>query len=81
MNVSEITKIASNFLQIGSERDFNDEELIGSAVGVTAEVVAFARDIAMHPETWIDFPIPDHDDFDGNFSSLYPISMFIIDEL
>ncbi|XP_065873121.1 uncharacterized protein [Euphorbia lathyris] len=61
--VSEITKIASNFLQIGSERDFNDEDLVGSAIGVTEEVVFFARDAAMHPETWLDFPVPD-DDFD-----------------
>ncbi|WCJ31481.1 BSD domain-containing protein [Euphorbia peplus] len=54
--VSEITKIASNFLQIGSDTD-------GTAVGVTEEVVFFARDVAMHPETWLDFPVPD-DDFD-----------------
>ncbi|XP_015578542.1 uncharacterized protein LOC8283393 isoform X2 [Ricinus communis] len=63
VNVSEITKIASNFLQIGPESDINDEDLIGNAVGVTEEVVAFARDIATHPETWLDFPIPDDDVF------------------
>lgn len=36
-------------------------------VGVTEEVVAFARNLAMHPETWLDFPLPDDpdsDDFD-----------------
>ncbi|KAF2295614.1 hypothetical protein GH714_033307 [Hevea brasiliensis] len=64
VNVSEISKIASNFLQIGSEKDFTDEDLVGSAVGVTEEVIAFARDIAMHPETWLDFPVPDDEDFD-----------------
>ncbi|KAL6993876.1 hypothetical protein U1Q18_011987 [Sarracenia purpurea var. burkii] len=64
--VSEFTKIASNFLQLGSE-----QEGFGSgatAVGVTEEVVAFARDIAMHPETWMDFPLPDDDDGDFDMS-------------
>lgn len=56
--MSEITKIASNFLQLGSEE-------IGDAVGVTEEVLVFARNIAMHPETWLDFPLPDDEDPDG----------------
>uniref|UniRef100_A0A5B6YIF3 BSD domain-containing protein n=1 Tax=Davidia involucrata TaxID=16924 RepID=A0A5B6YIF3_DAVIN len=58
--VSEITKIASNFLQLGSEQEGYDSA--GGAVGVTEEVVAFVRDIAMHPETWLDFPLPDDED-------------------
>ena len=58
--VSEITKIASNFLQLGSE-----EIDIGDAIGVTEEVVTFARNIAMHPETWLDFPLPHDEDSDG----------------
>ena len=57
--MSEITKIASNFLQLGSEEE------IGDAVGVTEEVLAFARNISMHPETWLDFPLPDDGDSDG----------------
>ncbi|GMY11939.1 BSD domain containing protein [Fagus crenata] len=57
--VSEITKIASNFLQLGSE-----EIDIGDAIGVTEEVVTFARNIAMHPETWLDFPLPHDEDSD-----------------
>ncbi|CAL1371982.1 unnamed protein product [Linum trigynum] len=64
MAVSEITKIASNFLQFASEGDVNDADLIGSAVGVTEEAVAFARDVSMHPETWLDFPLPEDDDFE-----------------
>ncbi|XP_077217456.1 uncharacterized protein LOC143851844 [Tasmannia lanceolata] len=61
--VSEISKIASSFLPFGSE-----EEGLGDAVGVTDEVLAFARNISMHPETWLDFPLfvddEDSDDFD-----------------
>ncbi|PSS36015.1 SWI/SNF complex subunit like [Actinidia chinensis var. chinensis] len=59
--VWEFTKIASNFLQFGAEEE-------GGAVGVTDEVVAFARDVAMHPETWMDFPLPEGgDDDDDDF--------------
>ncbi|PIA29470.1 hypothetical protein AQUCO_06000075v1 [Aquilegia coerulea] len=57
--VNELSKIASNFLPFGSE-----EDLIGNAVGVTKEVLAFARNIAMHPETWLDFPLADDEDSD-----------------
>ncbi|KAI9088926.1 hypothetical protein K1719_029205 [Acacia pycnantha] len=66
--VFEITKIASNFLQFGSEEERSLEEYeLGDVVGVTEEVVAFARNLAMHPETWLDFPLPgdaDSDDFE-----------------
>ncbi|XP_009629349.1 uncharacterized protein [Nicotiana tomentosiformis] len=57
--VSEITKMASNLLQLGPEEE---EEEGRGAVGVTEDVVAFVRDIAMHPETWLDFPLLDDDD-------------------
>jgi len=60
--VWEFTKIASNLLQLGPEGDSVDEGLVGNAVGVTEEVLAFARNIAMHPETWLDFPLPDNED-------------------
>ncbi|MED6130699.1 hypothetical protein PIB30_003277 [Stylosanthes scabra] len=32
------------------------------AVGITEEVLSFAFNIAMHPETWLDFPIDEEDD-------------------
>lgn len=66
MAVSEITKIASNFLQFGSENELLDDYSAGGrAVGVTEEVMAFVRNIAMHPETWLDFPLVDAEDSDG----------------
>lgn len=42
-----------------------EEEEIGEAVGVTEEVLAFAMNIAHHPETWLDFPMEEEDDVDG----------------
>nr|XP_009597843.1 uncharacterized protein LOC104093745 [Nicotiana tomentosiformis] len=41
------------------------EESEGDAVGVTEEVLAFATNIAHHPETWLDFPLADEEEFDG----------------
>ncbi|CAJ1929217.1 unnamed protein product [Sphenostylis stenocarpa] len=61
--VSEFTKIASSFLQLGSQEEYD----LDGVVGVTEDVVAFARSVALHPETWLDFPLPDDadsDDFD-----------------
>ncbi|KAL5181627.1 hypothetical protein HKD37_01G002500 [Glycine soja] len=58
--VSEFTKIASSFLQLGSE----EEHDLDGVLGVTEDVVAFARSVALHPETWLDFPLPDDEDSD-----------------
>ncbi|XP_049405363.1 uncharacterized protein LOC125868831 [Solanum stenotomum] len=64
MAVSEITKMASNLLQLGPEEEEEGKgfDLDKGVVGVTEEVVAFVRDIAMHPETWLDFPLPENED-------------------
>ncbi|OIW10901.1 hypothetical protein TanjilG_27850 [Lupinus angustifolius] len=61
--VSDFTKFASSFLQIGSDEAHG----LDGVVGLTEEVLAFAGNIAMHPEIWLDFPHfvdPDSDDFD-----------------
>ncbi|CAN6923603.1 hypothetical protein F2Q70_00036062 [Brassica cretica] len=56
--VSEITKMASSFWQGG---DSEERDGVGDVIGVTEEVVGFARDLALHPETWLDFPFPEED--------------------
>ncbi|KGN48628.1 uncharacterized protein LOC101215762 [Cucumis sativus] len=61
--VSDITKIASNFLQFGSEDSLENYD-VGNAVGVTEEVLLFVRNIVQHPETWLDFPLPYDEDSD-----------------
>ncbi|XP_042014390.1 uncharacterized protein LOC121762556 [Salvia splendens] len=57
--------------ELGESADFtpskdDDADILEDAVGVTEEVLAFARNIAHHPETWLDFPIEEEefDDFD-----------------
>lgn len=75
--ISGISKMASTFLPLREEEE--DEEALEQVeeteeyedfrdiIGVTDEVLAFARNIACHPETWLDFPLlsDDDDDFDG----------------
>lgn len=46
------------------------------AVGLTNEVVAFANSIAVHPETWLDFPLPEEEDDDGNFPGSHFYCLF-----
>ncbi|KAL2346497.1 hypothetical protein Fmac_000497 [Flemingia macrophylla] len=52
-----------NSASFGSDSEGNSGFEL-SAVGITEEVLAFAMNIAMHPETWLDFPIDEEDDTD-----------------
>ncbi|CAN6539763.1 unnamed protein product [Malus baccata var. baccata] len=54
------------------EGEEEEEELEDNcAVGVTEEVLAFARNIAMHPETWLDFPLDEEEDLGGIYGNTY----------
>ncbi|WJX35304.1 hypothetical protein P8452_23316 [Trifolium repens] len=53
----------------GSDSEREQEFDIPSAVGITEEVLTFAMNIAMHPETWLDFPIDEEDDTDDFYMS------------
>ncbi|XP_052201947.1 uncharacterized protein LOC127807842 [Diospyros lotus] len=57
---SEIWITGSNFPRYEEE----DDDPIRDAVGITQEVLAFAMNIAHHPETWLDFPLEEEDDID-----------------
>lgn len=62
-----------NSVAFGSDSEGNREPEpecdFHHAVGITEEVLTFAMNIAMHPETWLDFPIDEEDDTDGKSSS------------
>ena len=45
-----------------SELDLEERDFGG--IGITDEVLAFTRNIGMHPETWLDFPINEEEDLD-----------------
>ncbi|MCL7039857.1 hypothetical protein MKW94_003557 [Papaver nudicaule] len=67
--INELPRVDSPrvFHPCGSEES-EDKYPIGGAIGVTDEVLMFARNIAMHPETWLDFPLVDDEEFDVSFS-------------
>ncbi|KAJ4844414.1 hypothetical protein Tsubulata_024943 [Turnera subulata] len=46
-----------------ANEEYEDWEGI-EVVGLTDEVLAFAGNIAMHPETWLDFPLDEEEDLD-----------------
>ncbi|KAL4582109.1 hypothetical protein LXL04_006649 [Taraxacum kok-saghyz] len=75
IDVSEITKMASNFLQLSPDGDDYQLSSDANAIGVTDEVVAFVRDITMHPETWLDFPLPEDEDDDEDCFVAYDFEL------
>ncbi|KAB2076228.1 hypothetical protein ES319_A06G027400v1 [Gossypium barbadense] len=70
----EGAEIGGRLLKMAAAEDFpfgsgeNEEENGGkvfNAVGLTDEVLTFARNIAHHPETWLDFPLDPDEDLDA----------------
>ncbi|CAN1185157.1 hypothetical protein LINPERHAP2_LOCUS37386 [Linum perenne] len=89
--VTEISKLmGSGYFQFGSEdnvlasegreQEEGDEE--AQVVGITDEVLAFASNIAMHPETWLDFPLDEEEDLDDfQMSDAQQLHTSVIEEL
>lgn len=62
-------------LRVAHEEEEVEEDW--DVIGITEEVLAFATNIARHPETWLDFPLlPDDDESDGPFSCNFFASFF-----
>ncbi|KAL0361130.1 UNVERIFIED_CONTAM: hypothetical protein Sradi_3797500 [Sesamum radiatum] len=59
---------SGQFSEVGNFYPSEDyyTKIIESAVGITEEVLAFARNIAHHPETWLDFPLSEEVEFDDS---------------
>jgi len=69
--VSEISKLASNLLQLNEETELGDDDRLNNdnagddyegedeyeGAGVTDEVIEFATKISNRPELWTDFPL------------------------
>jgi hypothetical protein len=70
--VSGIAKFASSLFPVNLDSDDDKDMLqkrnLQQPVGVTDEVLTFAGNISMHPETWLDFPLfTEEEDDDGMF--------------
>ncbi|MCO5553678.1 hypothetical protein L7F22_007204 [Adiantum nelumboides] len=60
---SSLVAVSSDGENVGSERSKTFE-----IVGITEEVLAFVKNISMHAETWLDFPmLPDGESDEHNF--------------
>lgn len=60
---------------------FRFEDQIGGAVGITEESLAFATNIAHHPQTWLAFPLSEEDDIDGLVVSICLGGAFVASSL
>ncbi|CAN0873353.1 hypothetical protein LINGRAHAP2_LOCUS10352 [Linum grandiflorum] len=59
-----------------------DDDWAAQVVGITDEVLAFASNIAMHPETWLDFPIDEEEDSDDfQMSDAQQLHASVIEQL
>lgn len=58
---------SGQFGELANSSPSNDyyTNIVEDAIGITEEVLAFARNIAHHPETWLDFPLSEEEEFDG----------------
>ena len=58
------TKMNTNSFGSEMESELDLEERGFGGIGITDEVLAFARNIRMHLETWLDFSIDEEEDLD-----------------
>ncbi|KAE8076369.1 hypothetical protein FH972_015025 [Carpinus fangiana] len=63
--VSWIRSDIAEILKMPSNEELLEACGLGGAVGITDKVLAFAGNIGMHPETWLDFPLDEKEDLGG----------------
>ncbi|GJW13958.1 BSD-like protein [Tanacetum coccineum] len=68
IHVPDITKLASDLLHLDSDDDVTTDDDDVTSDGVTDEVVAFVKDVVMHPQTWLKFPLPQDENEDFKLS-------------
>lgn len=63
--IDGLSKFASSLIPLARDivGEFSGRDYY--AVGLTEEVVTFANSIAVHPETWLSFPLPEEEDDEG----------------
>lgn len=64
--VSRIRSDVGAISMMASNEELLEARGLEGALGITEEALAFARNIAMHPETWLDFPLDEEEDL-GDF--------------
>ena len=59
-----LTKMNTDLFESEMESESDLEECGFGGIRITDKVLAFARNIEMHPEMWLDFPIDEEEDLD-----------------
>ncbi|GAB4828242.1 hypothetical protein Ancab_035154 [Ancistrocladus abbreviatus] len=81
--VSELSRFASNFLQLNDDNEGDDggggEEEGVAVVGITDEVVEFVKETSLRSECWSDFPLELNDEF--NMSPMQSEHALVIEQL
>ena len=59
-----LTKMNTDLFESEMESESDLEECGFGGIRITDKVLAFARNIEMHPKMWLDFPIDEEEDLD-----------------
>lgn len=61
----QFREFPQSFLEVGMPEEEEEEgDLLADAVGITEEALDFAENTAHHPETWLNFPLLEEEEFD-----------------
>ncbi|KAL3514420.1 hypothetical protein ACH5RR_027137 [Cinchona calisaya] len=61
----QFPEFPQSFLEVGMPEEEEDgEDMLADAVGITEEALDFAENTAHHPETWLNFPLSEEEEFD-----------------
>ncbi|GMH04558.1 hypothetical protein Nepgr_006398 [Nepenthes gracilis] len=77
--VSELSKLASNILQLNDENEGYEDEESAARLGITHEVIEFVKELSTRPECWTDFPLTLNDDF--NMSDAQIAHALVVEQL
>ncbi|CAI9115885.1 OLC1v1016898C1 [Oldenlandia corymbosa var. corymbosa] len=61
---TQFQEFPHSFLHIGMPEPEEEEDVFEDAVGITEEALDFAEDTAHHPETWLNFPLMEEEEFE-----------------
>ncbi|KAL3505103.1 hypothetical protein ACH5RR_034944 [Cinchona calisaya] len=60
----QFREFPQNFLEMGMPEEVEEEDVLADVVGITEEALDFAENTAHHPETWLNFPLSEEEEFD-----------------
>lgn len=65
----QFREFPQSFFHIGMPEP-EEDDMFEDAVGITEETLDFAENTAHHPETWLNFPLSEEEEFEGKLKFL-----------